>query len=86
VDARHPAAGSTLDGVGAGFVERLAGGDIVVYLLIGERDKTDKCNFGSALALSPSGKTEAGDDLVRLAGEQAQHACGVCCVLRSGVR
>ena len=82
MDARHPATGATLDGVGAGFVERLTGGDIVVDLLIGERDKADKCNFGGTLPLPPPGETEAGDDLVGLPREEAEHAGGVGCVLR----
>src|SRR3954453_1257024 len=82
VYARHPPAGATLNGVGPGFVERLAGGHILVYLLFGERDKADKCNFRGALALSSPGQTKPGDDLMSLAGEQAQHAGGVDCILR----
>ena len=68
-----------LDAVGAGFVERLAGGDVVCDFLVRERREVDVRggdlhggNFGWA-----GDDGESGEHVMRAAGEEREHARGV---------
>jgi len=76
-DAGNPAGGTALDGVGAGFVHGLAGGDVGGDFLVGEGEEGDAGDFGGYLGAGGGDDGYAGDDAVGAAGEQTEHAGGV---------
>jgi len=49
LDAGDPAGGVALDGVGAGFVHRLAGGDVGLDFCFGDGEELHGCYFGSGV-------------------------------------
>jgi hypothetical protein len=76
-DAGNPAGGATLDGVGAGLVHGLAGGDVGGDFFVGQSEEADRGDFSGDLRGRRSDNGNAGNDAVGAAGEQAQHARGV---------
>ncbi len=78
LDARDPTGGVALDGVGAGLVEWLAGGDVGVDLVVAEEVEGDLGEFdvGDG-ALTGGDGGDAGHDGVGAAGEEGEHAGGV---------
>ena len=46
LDAGNPAGGAALDGVGAGLVHGLAGGNVGGDLFVGEGEEADRRGFG----------------------------------------
>ena len=77
VDAADEFGGEALDGVGAGFVERLAGGDVLVDFGGGEGAEPD-FGFDYRRTGAVGGEqADAGEDAVHAAGEGAEHASGV---------
>lgn len=83
-DARDEAAGLALDGVGAGFVARLAGCEVTRDFARGERSEMDFGGFdeGAALGAGEAEEGDAGDDGVRAPGEGFEHVAGVVCRAR----
>ena len=49
-DAGDPAGGAALDGVGSGFVDGLAGGDVGGDFFFGEGEEFDGCDFRGDLS------------------------------------
>jgi hypothetical protein len=81
-DAGDPAGGAALDGVGAGFVHGLAGGDVGGYFFVGQSQEGDGGDFGGYFSVGGGDHGDAGDDAVGAAGKKTEHAGGVGCVLR----
>ena len=52
-DARNPAGSAALDGVGAGFVHGLAGGDVGVDLFVRKRKETNARDLGRDFGPTP---------------------------------
>jgi hypothetical protein len=75
LDAGDEAAGVALNGVGAGFVMRFAGGEVADDLLAGERGKMDERGFDESAALGVGEADEgyAGDDGVGAARKFLEH-------------
>src|SRR5712692_1057689 len=73
-DAGNVAAGAALDAIGAGFVVRLAGGEIPRDFLGGESSEVHERGLHEAAALDigKADEGDAGDDRVRAAGELFQ--------------
>jgi len=76
-DAGDPAGGAALDGVGAGFVQGLAGGDVGCDFFVREGKEFDGGDFGGYFSGLGGDDGDAGDDAVGAAGEKTQHAGGV---------
>jgi hypothetical protein len=74
-DAGNEAAGVALNGVGAGFVMRLAGGEVGEDLLAGERGEMDERRFdkGAARGIGEADEGYAGDDGVGAARKFFEH-------------
>ena len=68
---RNETPGVTLNGVGAGFVMRFAGGEVAEDLLAGERDEMDERGFdkSTALCVGEADKRDPRDDGVGAAGK-----------------
>ena len=68
---RNETPGVTLNGVGAGFVMRFAGGEVAEDLLAGERDEMDERGFdkSKALCVGEADERDPGDDGVGAAGK-----------------
>lgn len=77
LDAGNPARGAALDGIGAGFVHGLAGGDVGGNFGVGEGEEADGGDFGGDFGAGGGDEGDAGDDVVGAAGEEAEHAGGV---------
>jgi len=77
LDAGDPAGGVTLDAVGTGFVEGVAGAEVVVELVGGDCGEEDVGGFDVGEAGGGSDDGDAGVDLMGVAGEGAEHALGV---------
>ena len=67
-------AGIALRAVSAGLVHGLAGGDVAVDLIVGQRPEAHLGALGVAEALRAAQDRDAGIDRVGPAGERAQHA------------
>jgi len=78
-DAGNEAARVALNGVGAGLVMRLAGGEIAKDLIAPECGKMDERGFhkGAALGVGEPDEGDAGDDRVGAAGKFFEHAASV---------
>ena len=78
-DARDVASGATLDGVGAGFVERLAGGKIGGNFFAGERMEMDQRGFDEfdVRGVRKTDERDASQDGVRAARELFEHVASV---------
>src|ERR1035441_3006631 len=76
-NAGNPAGGAALDGVGTGFVERFAGGDVGGDLLVAEGEEFDGGNFGDGFSVICGDDGDAGEHAMSAAGEKVQHAGGV---------
>src|SRR5712692_9183103 len=78
-DAGNVAAGAALDAIGAGFVVRLAGGEISGDFLGGESSEVHERGLhkGAALDVGKADEGDTGDDGVRAAGKLFQHAARV---------
>jgi hypothetical protein len=85
LDAANVAAGTALDGVGAGFVERLLGGEIASELFGGERGEVHVGGFDEAAALGvgKADEGDASDDGMHVAGEFGEHV--VCVIAGAGL-
>ena len=77
VDAGNPTGSAALDGIGTGLIKRLAGADVSGDLGLADGMHCNPGELGCALSTRGGVKTDAGDDLVSGAGEQAEHAGGV---------
>src|SRR6266704_1817567 len=77
-DAGNVTAGAALDAIGAGFVVRLAGGEISGDFLGGENGEVHERGLheGAALDIGKADEGHAGDDGVRAAGKLFQHVAG----------
>ena len=73
-NARNPAAGVALDGVGAGLVHWLPSGYVSKNFFVRHREHGDAGGFGGNFHAVRRNKTNAGDDLMCASGEQTQHA------------
>ena len=76
-DAGDPAGGVTLDAVGAGFVEGVAGGEVVGEVGVGDGGEEDAGGFYVGALGGGSDDGDAGVDLVGAVGELAKHSFGV---------
>ena len=77
VDAGDPAGGEALDGVGAGFVHGLTGGDVGCDVGVGEGEEADCGDFGGDFGAGGGDDGDAGDVVMGAAGEETEHAGGV---------
>jgi hypothetical protein len=78
-DAWDVPTSAALDGVGAGFVERLVCGEIAGQSLVGQRAKVDLGDLDEAAALGvrQSNQGNARYDRVRAPGKLGEHVAGV---------
>jgi hypothetical protein len=78
-DAGNVAAGAALDGVGAGFVKGLVGGEVAEDFFVGELGEVDEGGFdeGAALGVGEADESDAGEDRVGAAGELFEGAVSV---------
>ena len=76
-DAGDPAGGVALDAVGSGFVEAVAGGEVVGEVGGGDGGEEDGGGFDVRALGGGCDDGDAGMDLVRAVGELAKHALGV---------
>ncbi len=78
-DAGDVAAGAALNGVGAGFVVGLFGGEVTRDFFGGELGEMDERGFdeGAALGVREADERDAGYDGVGAAGEIFEHVAGV---------
>jgi len=78
VDARNPARGLTLDGIGSGFAVGFAGGDVGGEFVVGGREHGHVRDFGGDFGDGVRGgwgeERYASDDFMGGSGEEAQHA------------
>ena len=83
LDTSDEFSGAALDGVGAGFSHGLAGRHVGGDLLRAERREGDACGLdsgneaGAPVRRREVQQSDAGEDSVRLAGEEAEHAAGI---------
>ncbi len=77
-DAGDPAGGVALDAVGSGFVERVAGGEVVGQVGVGDGGEEDAGGLDVGEAGGGSDDGDAGVDLMDAVGEGAEHALCVC--------
>jgi hypothetical protein len=82
LDAGNPAGGAALDGVGAGFVHGLAGGDVGGNLFVRKGEEFDGGDFGGYFSALRRYEGDAGDDAMGAAGEKTQDTGGVGGVFR----
>ena len=85
LDARNEAPGVALNGVGAGFVMRFAGGEVAEDLLAGQRGEMDERGFdkSTGLCVGEADKRDPGDDGVGAAGKFFKHLTRI--VRRAGL-
>ena len=78
-DAGDEARGYALDGVGAGFVEGFAGGEVAVNVFSGELGEMDESGFdeSAALGVGKTNERDAGEDDVGAARKLFEHVAGV---------
>src|SRR6266851_7724517 len=78
-DARNETAGATLDGVGAGFVVRFAGGEVAGDFFVIELGEMDVSRFdeGAALGVGKADESDTGDDGVGAGGKFFEHVTSV---------
>src|SRR5215467_3461679 len=78
-NARDVAGGIALDGVSAGLVVRLAGGEVTGDFFVGQGSERDKSGLdkGDAFGVGKANKTHAGEDRVSATGKFREHAAGV---------
>ena len=76
-DAGNPTGGAALDGVGAGLVHGLAGGDVGVDLFVREGEELDGGDFGGDFGGGCGDQGDAGENAMGASGEQAEHPGGV---------
>lgn len=76
-DAGDPAGGVALDAIGSGFVEGVAGGQVVGEVFVGDGGEEDGGGFDVGEAGGGCDDGDAGVDLVSAAGEGAEHVLGV---------
>ena len=78
-DAGNVAAGTTLDGVGAGFVKGFFGREIVGEFFLGERSDVHVGSFDepAAIGVGQADDGDAGYDGVDMSSEPRQHLAGV---------
>ena len=76
-DAGDPAGGVALDAVGTGFVEAVAGGEVVGEIGVGDGGEEDAGGFDVGALGGGSDDGDAGVDLVDAVGEEAEDALGV---------
>src|SRR6266700_2808802 len=78
-EAGNVTAGAALDAISAGFVVRLAGGEIPGDFLGGENSEVHERGLheGAALDIGKADEGHAGDDGVRAAGKLFQHVAGL---------
>jgi hypothetical protein len=83
--ARNETPGVALNGVGAGFVMRFAGGEVAEDLLAGQRGEMDERGFdkSTALCVGEADKRDPGDDGVGAAGKFFERATSI--VRRAGL-
>lgn len=77
LDAGNPAGRAALDGVGAGFVHRLFGGNVSGDAGVREGEEVDGGGLVGGAGGVRSDESDAGEDFVDAAGEEAQHAGSV---------
>ena len=73
----HEVGGQSLDGVGAGFIQRLAAGHVFEDLVGGERCEPDARLRPVDGYFAAASQADPGDHFVAAIGEKAQHALGV---------
>jgi len=78
-DARDEAAAEALDGVGAGFVVRLAGREIARDVVVRKRNEVDEGGLDEAAALHvrETDESDAGEHGMSAAGKSFEHAASV---------
>jgi hypothetical protein len=76
-NAGNPTSGTTLDGIGSGFVHGFAGGDIGGDFFVGEGEESDGGGFGGDFSVCGGDDGDAGDDAMGAAGEKTEHTGGV---------
>src|SRR5712692_7543310 len=78
-DLRNVAAGAALDGVSAGFVERLAGGEIAKNFLRVDRGEANLGGFdeGVTFGVGQANERDARDDGVGAVGQFFEHAASI---------
>ena len=76
-DAGDPASGVALDAVGPGFVEAVAGGEVVGEVGFGDWGEEDAGSFYVCECGVVGDHGDTGVDVVDVAGESSEHAFGV---------